>query len=209
MATMNQGLLGGFSGKVGAVVGGTWKSIHYMRSLAASIHNPNTEKQRFQRGKFRVVVNFVKTMAPFIRVGYRGYEQRKTAFNAAISYLMRHAVKEGPDGAVLDYKRVRVSQGSLTAAEGAAATVADGKVLLTWTDNSGVGDAKGTDVVLALAFNKARGAAVYALHAGVRAGGRAELPLPAGWGDEPLAVYLGFRSADGEEVSNSLCVCDA
>jgi hypothetical protein len=30
MGTIKQGILGGFSGKVGTVVGGTWKGIHYM-----------------------------------------------------------------------------------------------------------------------------------------------------------------------------------
>ena len=32
MGTINKGILGGFSGKVGNVVGGTWKGIDYMRS---------------------------------------------------------------------------------------------------------------------------------------------------------------------------------
>lgn len=30
MGTIKQGILGGFSGKVGTVVGSTWKSVHYM-----------------------------------------------------------------------------------------------------------------------------------------------------------------------------------
>lgn len=34
MGTIKQGILGGFSGKVGTVVGSTWKSVHYMRALA-------------------------------------------------------------------------------------------------------------------------------------------------------------------------------
>ena len=36
MGTIKQGILGGFSGKVGTVVGSTWKSVHYMRALAVS-----------------------------------------------------------------------------------------------------------------------------------------------------------------------------
>ena len=45
MGKINQGILGGFSGKVGTAVGSTWKSINYMRALAISVHNPNTVKQ--------------------------------------------------------------------------------------------------------------------------------------------------------------------
>ncbi len=32
MGTISKGILGGFSGKVGTVVGGSWKGIDYMRS---------------------------------------------------------------------------------------------------------------------------------------------------------------------------------
>jgi len=32
MAKIEHGILGGFSGKVGTVIGGTWKGIDFMRS---------------------------------------------------------------------------------------------------------------------------------------------------------------------------------
>ena len=73
MGKMIQGLLGGFSGKVGPVVGCRWKNIYYIRSHAARVSNPNTERQQCQRGKFRTAVNFLKTILPFIQVGYRNY----------------------------------------------------------------------------------------------------------------------------------------
>lgn len=37
MGTIKQGILGGFSGKVGTVIGGSWKGISYMRLQAQSI----------------------------------------------------------------------------------------------------------------------------------------------------------------------------
>ncbi|MDD3723512.1 MAG: DUF6266 family protein, partial [Lutibacter sp.] len=52
MGTIKKGILGGFSGKVGSVVGSTWNGISYMRSLPASVKNPRTEKQMSQRSKF-------------------------------------------------------------------------------------------------------------------------------------------------------------
>ena len=36
MGTISKGILGGFSGKVGTVIGGNWKGIDYMRSKAAN-----------------------------------------------------------------------------------------------------------------------------------------------------------------------------
>ena len=67
MGTIKQGILGGFSGKVGTVVGSTWKSVHYMRALAVSFSDPRTERQKNQRSKFTAAVNFTKAMTPFLR----------------------------------------------------------------------------------------------------------------------------------------------
>ena len=83
MGTIKQGILGGFSGRVGTVVGSTWKSVHYMRALAVSVNNPNTEKQQSQRNKFSTALNFLKTMTPFVRIGYKNYTKDQSAFNAA------------------------------------------------------------------------------------------------------------------------------
>ena len=52
MGTIKQGILGGFSGKVGTVVGSSWKGISYMRGQAQSVKNPRTAKQMAQRDKF-------------------------------------------------------------------------------------------------------------------------------------------------------------
>ena len=146
MGKINQGILGGFSGKVGTVVGSTWKSINYMRALAVSVHNPNTVKQQCQRGKFRTAAHFCKAAKPFIQNGFREYASKQTPVNAAMSYLLRYAVEDCAEEASLDFDKVRVSQGSLTAVADAAVEVATGKAtfevdfggdFLANTDNNG------------------------------------------------------------------------
>lgn len=94
MGTIKQGILGGFSGRVGTVVGSTWKSVHYMRALAVSVNNPNTEKQQSQRNKFSTALNFLKTMTPFVRIGYKNYTKDQSAFNAAMSYILKTQQQE-------------------------------------------------------------------------------------------------------------------
>ena len=206
MATFRQGIPGGFSGKVGTVVGSTWKSINYMRALAVNVHDAKSEKQLCQRGKFRTVVNFTKTITPFLRVGFQEHEEGRSAVNAATSYLMLHAVEGCADDATLNFDKVRVSQGSLTAATDATVQVAAGKATFSWTDNSDTGDAQATDTAMALAYNKDRQEAVYRMAIATRADGTAELTLPTNWDGEALAIYLAFCSADGQHVSNSLCL---
>ena len=206
MGKMIQGLLGGFSGKVGPVVGCRWKNIYYIRSRAARVSNPNTERQQCQRGKFRTAVNFLKTILPFIQVGYRNYEQGKSAYNAAISYLMHHAFAGNGQEAVLDFERVRISQGSLTPASDASVGRMGGNMLVSWSNNTAEGDAAADDVAMLLVYNRTRGEAIWQLSAGIRSDGRCSLRLPLGWESDELAVYLAFCSVDGQRISNSVCL---
>ena len=45
MGIIKKGILGGFSGKVGNVVGASWKGIDYIRSLPSTVRNPRTPRQ--------------------------------------------------------------------------------------------------------------------------------------------------------------------
>jgi hypothetical protein len=45
MSKVNGGLLGTFSGKIGGMVGGSWKGIQYARGYVVP-SNPNTDAQK-------------------------------------------------------------------------------------------------------------------------------------------------------------------
>ena len=55
MGKIKQGILGGFKGKVGTVIGASWNGIAYMRGLPQSVRNPKTVAQEAQRAFFRDV----------------------------------------------------------------------------------------------------------------------------------------------------------
>ena len=59
MGKIKKGILGGFSGKTGSVVGGSWKGIDYMRSLATSVANPKTSAQVTVRTNFSALVSIM------------------------------------------------------------------------------------------------------------------------------------------------------
>ena len=59
MGKIKQGILGGFRGKVGTVIGASWNGISYMRGLAQSHKNPKTAAQTKQRGFFREVLDII------------------------------------------------------------------------------------------------------------------------------------------------------
>src|ERR1700741_3098626 len=59
MATFNKGILGGFSGKTGSVIGSNWKGRTVMRSLPGKRSKAPTQVQLDQQEKFKLVVGFL------------------------------------------------------------------------------------------------------------------------------------------------------
>jgi len=103
MGKINQGILGGVSGQVGNVIGGTWKGIDYLRIKPSSVANPRTEGQVDQRSKFSTVLQFLQPMTDFLRVGFKLYANRMTQFNATMSYNLNNAVTGVYPNHMIDY----------------------------------------------------------------------------------------------------------
>ena len=59
MGKIKQGILGGFKGKVGTVIGASWNGISYMRGIAQSHKNPKTAGQLAQRAFFKELQGLV------------------------------------------------------------------------------------------------------------------------------------------------------
>lgn len=139
---INQGILGGFSGKVGPVVGGKWKDIDYMRSYVIPA-NPNSTAQQAVRAKFAALVALARQiLAGTLQIFWDPFYSNMSGFNAWISQNYANASAAG----VIDETAIMM-KGTLQGVEDLAATYdnANGDVDATWTDNTGVGDALGTD----------------------------------------------------------------
>lgn len=204
MARIKDGIFGGFSGKVGNVVGCKGKTGYYVRSRPNNVFNPQTERQQAQRGKLVAAMQFARVFTPFLRISYREFAGAGKPYHAAVSSFLKNAVVETDSGCAIDFAKALVSRGSLTAVHRAQIASSGHTITYTWTDNSGEGNAAPTDLTLLVAFNKTRWAAVYTDATACRSDEKADLSIPADWATDELAVYLGFRSADGETVANSV-----
>lgn len=206
MGTIKQGILGDLSGKVGNVVGYHRNGKNHVRVRAEKMKNPRTKEQQAQRGKFTVALAFLKAVNPFIRIGYRNYAQGRSAYNVAMSYLMKRAVTDRGEDTVVDFRRAMVSIGFLMPAAGASCTRSMEAIDFRWEDNSHSGNADSTDIAMLLVYNKEKEQAVFLTDAATRADGHTSMPLPLEWKDDTLVPYLSFRMADGDEVANSICL---
>lgn len=204
MGKINQGILGGFSGKVGNVIGGNWKGIDYMRVKPASVANPQTEGQVDQRTKFSTVLQFLQPIKDFVKVGYKNYAIKMTQFNSAMSYILKNAVTGVYPDYSIDYANALISRGSLAGVlNGAAASSTKGTVDFTWDDNSGDGNAQATDKALILAYNKTNGGAIFVTDGAVRTAGTQTLTVPDDFSGDTVECFIAFISEDGLSVANS------
>ena len=204
MGTIKKGILGGFSGKVGTVVGGAWKGINYMRSLPSKIRNPRTLSQRSHRTKFALTLKFLQPLNDFLRSGWKLYAHRQSPFNAAMSYAFANAVTGDYPDYQIDPAKVLVSRGSLAPAINPRVTIQDGAAQFSWDDNSGDGSAKPTDKALIAVLNPAQAQAVAITAGASRSEGLQNLKIPANWTEDELHPYIAFISEDGKEIANSV-----
>src|SRR5690606_18987475 len=110
MGKISQGVLGGFSGKVGNVVGGSWKGIDYMRIMPANVANPKSPGQLDQRSKFSTVLQFLQPLVDFVKVGFKLYAKNMTQFNSAMSYNLLNAITGTYPNFSIDYRTALLSR---------------------------------------------------------------------------------------------------
>jgi hypothetical protein len=204
MARFNKGVLGGFSGKVGPVVGGSWNGIDYIRSLPTIKKNRQfSEEQDIQRAKFSAAANFLKALQPLLMTTFKD-GNKMTGHNAALSYTLKNAVVGVYPDISIDYSLTQVARGTLPNAITPAAVSADAeKIRFSWGDNTGVGTAKPTDKVILVAYHPASLTPVYTMGAAKRSDGTAQLALPGMSGKE-VETWIAFMSEKGKDVSSSV-----
>ncbi|HNP21758.1 MAG TPA: DUF6266 family protein [Panacibacter sp.] len=203
MGIINKGILGGFSGNVGPVVGSTWKGITYMKSLPNKKSKTSTVKQIEQQLKFALIMRFTQTMTALLELTYKAYANGMTAFNAAFAYNIQNAVTGNSPDFEVDYQKVLVSRGSLpNGANPAVAKGTDDNLVFTWTDNSGMGKALATDKTVLVIYCSALDVTVYTSGNTTRDAGTETVDLSA-YHQQTVETWIAFTDMDGNEASNS------
>ena len=148
MAIISKGILGGFHGKVGEIVGSSWRGINVIRSLPKRVKRASTEKQIIQRAKFSLVIAFIKPLREFLLKSYNDRSLKQlTSTNLISSEILREAVKGEYPNLILDYSKITISKGSLTQLPDLNYVKTEKTLDLTWKSNEGLlGETKALNV---------------------------------------------------------------
>lgn len=205
MGSIREGVFGGFSGKVGNLVGSHWKSVDYMRTLPKPSTKAATEKQQVQRARFALAVKFARPISSLLDVGYRQQDSAMSGYNASVRQILKEAITGTYPDLQLDYSKIRISEGTLTGiANGKAVSTTPGSLQISWTDNTGDEGARSDDELAMLIVNPDKGTALFKSAAALRSTGTLTEVVPDTFSSDEVEVFAFFVGANGKEVSDSL-----
>lgn len=89
MGKIKQGILGSVSGKVGGVIGGSWKGIGYVRSIPASVADRKSTAQLIQRDRIKLLGKLsADLLAPIIKPLWDRFAIKMSGYNAFVKTNM-------------------------------------------------------------------------------------------------------------------------
>ncbi|WP_207420215.1 DUF6266 family protein [Desertivirga brevis] len=205
MGKFSNGIFGNFYGKIGNVVGSSWRGIDYLKSLPKINKNRvPTQAQVEQQHRFALMTDFLAPLRPLLDVGYKNQAKKATAYNVALSENIKNAITGNYPQFLVDFPALSLSSGVLLLPTNlAVAAAAELKVDFSWTDNSGKGKSLKTDNVFTLAFCPELDEVEYTLSEATRENGSLSMTLPAEWDGKEVETYLFMASANGKEVTRT------
>lgn len=203
MATFEKGILGGFSGKVGTVIGSNWKGIDYMRSKSNKRTFVPTQKQLEAQLKFALIMRFLQPMSALLEISFHDFAVQKTGTNSAFAYNYKEAITGTFPDYAIDYAKALVSRGNLPNVLGPSVIAGAGSLLTwSWTDNNS-STANPDDQAILVAYCPEMRQAIFTANGGKRSELTADLNALTFKG-KAVETYIGFQSVDGYNSSISL-----
>lgn len=203
MGTIKRGILGGFSGKVGNVVGTAWKGIAVMKSMPLSVANPDSAGQRDQRGKFKQCVAVASVLlGSIVKPLWDRFAQSMSGFNDFVrSNLGCFTELEfaSPQNLIIS-KGVIAKIPSMTVETELPLPNLD--LVFTTTPPNSQGSA--SDIAYACVYNARNGDWGVQVSNSARSTGMITVHMPKGLlADDVLHCYLAFKSEDGTKASET------
>jgi hypothetical protein len=147
-------------------------------------------------------------------MGFGAYTDGRSAYNAAMSYNLEHALTGTYPSLSIDFAKARVSRGNLPGTPNATMKqTGTNEITIVWEIVAGAKGAMDTDLAVVLLFDPITKYVASFTNAGRRIDGQAQILLPENTGNKKLYGYLCFISEavlagklKPENISDS-CFC--
>jgi hypothetical protein len=204
MANYNKGILGAFSGKVGNVVGASWRSISVMRSLPRKSKKHPTDLQMLQRTKVSVIVPFLAKGKEIIDQYYGQKHGFKSRMNLCTSYHLLNVMEEDAGEMTIKYPRVIWTKGELLGLGSVTVVMAANQEMdITFVGWSGQGNAEDEDEVMVMVYDKDLDQLLAVTQIATRLSGMATVSLPEYWSGHKVEIWISIASDPRKLVATS------
>jgi hypothetical protein len=203
MGKLDKGILGGFNGKVGTVIGGKWRGVEYIRHKGPSKRKNNSPGQVEQQARFARAFKFVRRMSKLFKITFRNYAQQMTARNNALAVTVKEAIIGDYPNFEIDYSKVLISRGILETELNATVTSAAGILTWKWDANEKRNGGDPKDQCIIVAFCPEYNHCAYQVHGPARSANEATLDVVPFMG-KTVHTWLAFITEDGSKLSDSV-----
>lgn len=201
MAVLKNGPNGGFSGKVGSVIGSSWKEVEYIRGLPNFRTSAPKANEVKNRKRFALTQDWLMELREFFTLGLMSYSGRMTAYNAVLS-LNKNAIHFDGEKLSIDYPSLILSHGNLPMVENPVLTLSPGVINLKWEVRKAK-YARDDDEVLFTCYSAAIKRAFFSCGQIYRSSLRLEMEVPGDFAGKTVEVYFAFCSRDRKRASMS------
>ncbi|WP_316820302.1 DUF6266 family protein [Pedobacter gandavensis] len=205
MGKLNNGLFGGFSGRVGNLVGYMLNGKPVIRLIGHSTKKL-TPARKANCQKMTVVNSFLRSNMTFIRNGFRlitaGTDQN--FYNAAVSYNKKHAVKGEYPNLNMDYSKAMVSMGSLLKAGKTEISQHEDGVEFNWEVPADLPWLNRNDRAMLLIHFPDADVSTYVLSGSRRHVGKEVVAIDPNLANSRMEAYISFINEDATEISDSV-----
>lgn len=203
MAILKQGILGGVKGKVGSVVGSSWKGIATLRSLPLSVTNPRTAAQVGNRTRFSNVVALATVLlSAVIKPLNDRFASAMSGYNL---FVQRSRDCFTPDGIFVPANLI-LSRGKLGATDVVSVVADEGEHFVKLHFDIGLsnGYQSATDKAYAVVMASNGDVLGHSAEVWIRSQGEVKVLLSRELvEDEIISCYLSFLRADGTMCADS------
>jgi len=202
MAIYIDGITGPIRGKIGNIIGSTWKGMPYLK-LRPERRKPAGAKEMANRNKFAMSQSWLKPIKAFVRCGFKGYSDRVEGFTAAKSYLLKNAFEGQGSSMVINPALMKISIGNLPLpGDITAAKLTPSQLQVSWDTSDFSGNR--FDQVMLLAYDIETGRAVFNTTGQFRNVGADTLHIEPASPERTYHIYVAFVAADRSRQSDSV-----
>ena len=152
------------------------------------------------------MIRFMRPLADFLDQIKVKPQLVSSGFSSLLNHNIRHALKRFASDYKIDFSQLIVSRGDLPNAPGiSVSSPKDGRLVFRWTDNSGIGKARASDLVFIAVFNRESKRWIYVVDTARRSAQHCKLDVSS-FRFKKVQTYFGLISEYGTRISTSVYV---